>query len=272
MISFPNAKINIGLRIVSKRPDGYHNIETVFYPVGLCDALEFVVTDASLEKDVLTESGLSTGTLAEDNIVMKALKRMHELYKFPQVKVHLHKAIPSGAGMGGGSSDAACMIKALNRFFDLKINGEDLRQIALETGSDCPFFIGNKPAFATGRGEILTPVPPVAEGYYLVILNPGVGISTKEAYENCSPAQPESSLKDLLINPLESWKELIFNDFEEFAFKKQPIIGELKEKLYASGAIFSLMSGSGSSVFGIFREKAHLPGDLKKYLIYKGKL
>lgn len=272
MISFPNAKINIGLRIVSKRPDGYHDIETVFYPVGLSDALEFVIAEEKAGKDILTVSGLDTGASPENNIVLKALLKMHERYEFPHVRVHLHKAIPSGAGMGGGSSDAACMIRAINRFFDLKITGDELRELALGIGSDCPFFIENKPAYATGRGELLSPLPHFAEGLYLVILNPGVGISTKEAYENCRPGKPESKLNELIINPVHEWKDYIFNDFEKFAFRKQPLIGEIKAELYRAGAVFSLMSGSGSSVFGLFSKMPVLPENLRKYIIYQGKI
>lgn len=271
MISFPNAKINIGLRIVAKRPDGYHDIETVFYPIGLCDALEFATNDEA-GKDSLNTSGIDTGASAEDNIVMKALGKMHERYDFPHVQVHLHKAIPSGAGMGGGSSDAACIFKAINRCYNLRLTIEELRKISLEIGSDCPFFIENKPAYATGRGEILSPIPAVAEGLYLVIMNPGVGISTKEAYNNCRPSQTKSSLKDLIMNPLQEWKHLIFNDFEEFAFKKQPLIGEIKDSLYKAGAEFSLMSGSGSSVFGLFLDKPRIPENIRNYLIYHGKI
>jgi 4-diphosphocytidyl-2-C-methyl-D-erythritol kinase len=272
MISFPNAKINIGLRIVSKRSDGYHDIETVFYPVGLSDALEFVMAEEKAGKDILTVSGLDTGASPENNIVLKALLKMHAQYEFPYVRVHLHKAIPSGAGMGGGSSDAACMIRAINRFFDLKITGDEIRELALGIGSDCPFFIENKPAYAKGRGELLSPLPHFAEGHYLVILNPGVGISTKEAYENCRPSKPESNLIELVQKPIQEWKDCIFNDFEEFAFRKHQVIGEIKAELYNVGAVFALMSGSGSSVFGLFNEKPAIPQSLMKYLIYQGKI
>lgn len=272
MISFPNAKINIGLRIVSKRPDGYHDIETVFYPVGLSDALEFVTAEETADEDILTVSGLETGASPENNIVLKALQKMHVRYEFPHVRVHLHKAIPSGAGMGGGSSDAACMIKAINRFFDLKISGDEIRELALEIGSDCPFFIENKPAYATGRGELLSPLPNFAEGHYIIIMNPGVGISTREAYEHCRPVKPESKLNELIMKPINEWKDNIFNDFEEFAFRKQPVIGEIKAGLYRAGAVFSLMSGSGSSVFGIFSKKTVIPENLRKYIIYQGEI
>ena len=193
MIVFPKAKINLGLRITGKRNDGYHNIETVFYPVSLCDALEFVVSPEAHEKDILTVTGISVGVSPEENIVMKAVSKLREKYSFPWLKIHLHKAIPHGAGLGGGSSDAACMLKALNRHFQLSISEQEMKSIALDIGSDCPFFIDGDPAFASGRGEILESINPVLSGYYLLLLNPGVGINTGEAYQNCRPETPVTS-------------------------------------------------------------------------------
>ncbi len=192
MIVFPKAKINLGLRITGKRNDGYHDIETVFYPVSLCDALEFVASPEATGKDLLTVTGLSLGVKPEENIVMKAVSRLREKYAFPLLKIHLHKAIPHGAGLGGGSSDAACMLKSLNRHFTLSVGEDELKSIALDLGSDCPFFIDGDPAFAQGRGEIIEPVSPVLSGYYLLLLNPGVGINTGEAYRNCRPEAPAS--------------------------------------------------------------------------------
>ena len=194
MIVFPKAKINLGLRITEKRADGYHNIETIFYPVGLCDALEFVVSDSTPGNDDLTVSGLPVSISPEENIVMKAVKRLREDYSFPFLRMHLHKAVPTGAELGGGSSDAACMLKSLNRHFHLAISDNVLKSIALETGSDCPFFIDGDVSFATGRGEILQPASPVLSGYYLLLLNPGIGINTAEAYRNCRPMAPSASL------------------------------------------------------------------------------
>ena len=272
MIVFPNAKINIGLRITGKRQDGFHNIETLFYPVGLCDALEFVISDQQLGKDILTSTGIDTGSSPADNIVMKAIIRLRGKISFPFLKIHLHKAIPAGAGLGGGSSDAACLLKAVNHHFNLGIEIDELKAIALDLGSDCPFFIYGVPSLASGRGEELTPVKISLTGYYLAILNPGVSISTGEAYKNCHPVTPTESLKQLIEYPLMEWKELILNDFEEYAFKKHPIIADLKEELYRSGAVFSLMSGSGSSVYGIFKEKPELPDTLKEFVIWEGRM
>lgn len=270
MIVFPKAKINLGLRITGKRSDGYHNIETLFYPTGLSDALEYVVSTDSHIKDMLTVTGIHTGGRIEDNLVTKAIRKLREKYTFPLLKIHLHKAIPVGAGLGGGSSDAACLLKSINRYFGLKISKSDLKDIALELGSDCPFFIDFLPASALGRGELLTPVKPFLMNYYILLLNPGVSINTGEAYANCKPEAPETSLSHLANRPIKEWKKLIINDFEEFAIRKNPEIGVLKNELYNSGAIFSSMSGSGSSVYGIFPGKPKITDKLKDFVIFEG--
>lgn len=272
MVVFPVAKINIGLRITGKRPDGYHDIDSVFYPVRLSDALEFVISDRKTGKDELSVSGIDTGSSPDENLVMKAVLALREIHNFPRLRIHLHKEIPAGAGLGGGSSDAACMLKAVSKHFDLNIDNRDLKNISLKIGSDCPFFIDGIPAFARGRGEILKAVEPSLTGFYGVLLNPGVKISTAEAYRNCVPEMTTPGLDEIFRLPVTKWKKLIFNDFESFAFKKYPIISELKEGLYRSKAIFSLMSGSGSSVYGIFQGKPKLPEELKKYVIWQGAL
>jgi 4-diphosphocytidyl-2-C-methyl-D-erythritol kinase len=271
MIVFPKAKINLGLRITGRRNDGYHNIETIFYPVSLYDALEFVASTDSEKKDSLIVTGISVGVRPEDNIVMKAVLKLRENYSFPWLKIHLHKAIPHGAGLGGGSSDAGCMLKSLNRYFQLSVSEAELESIALDIGSDCPFFIVGDPSYASGRGEILEPVKPFLSGYYLILLNPGVAINTGEAYRNCKPEMPSSSLLMLSGKDIRDWKESILNDFEEYAFRKYPIIGKIKEELYSCGALFSSMSGSGSSVYGIFNGKPlNMPDILKDMVIWEG--
>jgi 4-diphosphocytidyl-2-C-methyl-D-erythritol kinase len=270
MIVFPYAKINIGLRIRGRRPDDFHEIETIFYPVRLCDALEFVVPDQTIIKDILKVTGLDTGSKPVDNLVIKTLLKLRGRSSFPFLKIHLHKVIPAGAGLGGGSSDAACLLKVINRHFVLNIDNSDLKALALELGSDCPFFVDGIPSLATGRGEILTPVKSMLSGYYLTILNPGVGINTGEAYQNCQPGVPSTSLSELVELPVIEWKGIIVNDFEDFAFRKHPIIGDIKEELYKTGALFSLMSGSGASVYGIFSEKPKLPANLKEFVIWEG--
>jgi len=271
MIVFPKAKINLGLRITGKRNDGYHNIETLFYPVSFCDALEFVASPEPSEKDLIRVTGISLGINPEENIVMKTITKLRERYSFPVLKIHLHKAIPHGAGLGGGSSDAACMIKALNRHFTLSIGDQEMKSIALEIGSDCPFFIDGDPAYANGRGEILESINPMLSGCYLLLLNPGVGINTGEAYQYCRPETPVTSLRLLAKRDISEWKDLILNDFEEFAFKKHPVIRKIKDDLYSSGALFSSMSGSGSSVYGIFSGKpGNIPGHLRRMVIWEG--
>ncbi len=272
MIVFPKAKINLGLRITRRRTDGFHDIETIFYPIGLTDALEFAVSDTSDNKDHITVTGINPGGSTEDNLVIKAAARLREIRSLPFLKIHLHKVIPVGAGLGGGSSDGACFLKAVNRHFNLEIDEKIIKKTALELGSDCPFFIDAVPSFATGRGEEMKPVARVLKGYYFVLLNPGVGINTREAYQNCKPQIPDTSLTDLITLPVENWKSLILNDFEDFAFSKEPVIKDIKLGLYESGAIFSLMSGSGSSVYGIFTEKPRIPDHLIKYLIWEGVL
>jgi 4-diphosphocytidyl-2-C-methyl-D-erythritol kinase len=273
MVVFPKAKINLGLRITGKRNDGYHNIETVFYPVSLCDALEFVVSAPQDGKDILTVTGIAVGVSSEDNIVMKAVMKLREKYSFPRLRIHLHKAIPHGAGLGGGSSDAACMMKSLNRHFSLSIGNNELKALALEIGSDCPFFIDGDPAFASGRGEILEPINHVLSGLYLMLLNPGVRINTSEAYRNCRPEIPADSLLQFASLDITKWRGHILNDFEEFAFKKHPVIKQIRDDLYSTGALFSSMSGSGSSVYGIFSGRpGNLPGHLRPMVIWEGKV
>jgi len=272
MIFFPNAKINIGLRITGKRPDGFHDLETVFYPVGLSDALEFVVSDNSTGKDSIKVTGIETGGEPENNLVIKAVNRLRDLASFPVLRIHLHKGIPVGAGLGGGSSDAACMLKVLNRHFELNLDQDVIKAVSLELGSDCPFFIDCVPSYATGRGEILAAVKPVLSGLYMVLVNPGIGINTGAAFKNCSPAIPASSLQELIQSPPEEWRDTIINDFEAYAIKECSLIGYFKEELYRSDAIFSLMSGSGSSVYGIFRNKPELSSEIKKFVIWEGQL
>lgn len=270
MLVFPKAKINLGLRITGKRPDGYHDIETVFYPVSLCDALEMVADSKGSERDTLTLTGFELPGRKEDNIVLRAVSSLREVFPIPFLRIHLHKNIPAGAGLGGGSSDAASMLRAINRTFGLSLSVDELKVIAANIGSDCPFFIDCQPAFASGKGEILSPVGDVLDGFYAVLVNPGISVSTKEAFENCTPSKPERSLKELIDSPVSEWKDLIVNDFEKTIFVIHPQIKSIKQTLYRSGAIFSSMSGSGSTVYGIFYEKPLIPDNLRKYVICEG--
>jgi len=262
MICFPNAKINLGLRIVEKRPDGYHNLETVFYPIGLKDALECVPnthhTDFSL-----TISGLGcmdqTGN-PENNLTTKAFRLLESKYKLQSADVHLYKAIPTGAGLGGGSSDAAFTLKLINEMNNLRLSNNELEALSAHLGADCSFFIKNKPIFATGIGTIFEKISLSLKGYYLILVKPEIHVSTADAYSLIRPARPESSLKDVLTNPITTWKNKVVNDFEVSVFERFPQIKAMKEQMYLDGAIYASMSGSGSSVFGLFSE----PVDLRK--------
>jgi 4-diphosphocytidyl-2-C-methyl-D-erythritol kinase len=270
MITFPKAKINLGLRVTAKRDDGFHDIETVFYPVRFCDALEFVPSRHNADADTLVVTGLRTRLQSDKNLVMQASAKLREKYPFPFLKIHLHKAIPVGAGLGGGSSDAAGMLKAIKKCFGLQVSEQKLEEIALEIGSDCPYFIESVPSFAAGRGEILKPVKPVLQGYYVMLVNPRISISTRIAYHNCRPRIPETNLEDLINHPIAEWKDSVVNDFEDYVFKVYPQIGTLKIALYNTGALFSSMSGSGSTLYGIFSEIPEIPEHIKQYVIYEG--
>jgi 4-diphosphocytidyl-2-C-methyl-D-erythritol kinase len=272
MVIFPKAKINIGLRITGKRSDGFHNLETIFYPVCLCDAIEFVVPEQPLKDDIFHVTGILTNQSSANNLVLKTVRKIRETHQIPFLKIHLHKAIPVGAGLGGGSSDAATLLKSLNRHFDLEIANDKLKEISLELGSDCPFFIDCIPSFAEGRGELLTPIKSLPEKLHLLIVNPGIHINTKEAYTFCMPGQPSSKLKELYSLDISEWKNLIINDFEEFIFKKYPKIADIKKSLYKMGAIYCSMSGSGSAVYGIFYFMPIIPESLRNLVIYSDSL
>ena len=265
MVVFPKAKINIGLRIVEKRPDSLHNIETFFYPVAVADALEFVVHRDNRREDSLRVTGMMEDDNPDNNLVMKAVKLMRRSFDFPGIRIHLHKSIPVGAGLGGGSSDAAGMLRALNRYFSFGLNAEELRSIAGRLGSDVPFFIDCSPSFAEGTGNILSELPLDLANYHITILYPGINISTAEAYAACVPSQSGESLRELLSLPVTEWSDRVVNDFEPVIASRYPLIESLKRSLYEAGALFASMSGSGSAVYGIFGQKPHLPDDIAKY-------
>ena len=262
MICFPNAKINLGLRILSKRPDGYHNIETVFYPINLCDALEIV--PATKRKTTFTQTGISIEGKPEDNLVVKAYHLLKEDFDLPEVAIYLRKQIPPGSGLGGGSSDAAFMIKLLNDFAGLKLSVEQMEEYAVRIGADCPFFIQNKPVFAEETGNIFSPVPVSLQTYHFVVAIPPVSVSTKEAYAQVKPRQPEVSLQEIIRLPVQEWKNHLINDFEPCVFAQYPIIEEFKKRFYAEGALYASMSGSGSAVYGIFDKQVKLEWEGEK--------
>jgi len=250
MICFPNAKINLGLNITEKRSDGYHTIETIFYPIPLKDALEVVVSS----KTSFTQTGIKLDSSAEDNLVMKAYSLISKEYNIPPLDIYLRKVIPAGAGLGGGSADAAFMLKLINELCDCGIPDNKLEEMASSIGADCPFFILNRPVIATGIGNIFKHTDISLDGYTICLVKPLVFVSTKEAYSEVIPHEPEFSLDNLSSLPVDEWKNHLMNDFEPSVFKKYPIIGEIKDSLYAMGAEYAAMSGSGSSVFGLFKD------------------
>lgn len=250
MIIFPSAKINIGLQILSKRDDGFHNIYTFFYPVDdLKDILEIV--ESSNRHTNIHISGNNLDGNAEENLCLKAYYKLAEKHKLPPIDIYLHKLIPAGAGLGGGSSDAASTLILLNKMFDLKIDNHELKNIASQLGSDCAFFIDNKPAFASSRGEILEEVEFILDKK-IIIKVPDVHISTKEAYSLVRPNSVVPDLKKLIFSDINTWKDNIKNDFEESILINHPEIAKIKNEMYEEGAIYASMSGSGSAVYGIF--------------------
>lgn len=269
MLKFPNAKINLGLNIVSKRPDGYHNIETVFYPIALCDAIELLPSSA--DKTVLSLSGFLVDGNPENNLVYKAYQLLADKFNLPACEIRLHKAIPFGAGLGGGSADAAFVLKMLNEVHNLSLSDAQLAQYAIQLGADCPFFVYNVPMFATGLGNEFKQISFSLKGYTLVLIKPEETVSTAEAYSSVSPAVPKLSLLDIINRPIEEWKGLMYNDFEKSVFLRHPIIGEIKDLLYEKGAVYASMSGSGSAVFGIFKDPlANNLLDFEKCFVWQG--
>lgn len=252
MLTYPNAKINIGLNIIEKRSDGYHNIETVFYPIGICDVLQVEFSESCTDYGFST-SGLNIDGDPEDNLIVKAYRLIQSEFEIPPIDITLIKQIPFGAGLGGGSSDAAFMLKMLNEMFALKMTPRKLENMASSLGADCSVFIRNKPVFATGIGNIFNPIKLNLSGYFLVLVKPEIHISTIEAYSLVIPKKPKISIFENIQRPIDEWKELIYNDFEESVFSKYPEIENIKKKLYDRGAIYASMSGSGSSIYGIFK-------------------
>ncbi len=256
MILFPNAKINIGLNIVNKRADGYHNLESIFYPIAINDALEIIEAD----KLQFSSTGIEIPGNVEDNLCLKAYHLLKKDFtELPPVHIHLHKNIPIGAGLGGGSSDASFLIRLLNQKFSLGLENFQMEQYASIIGSDCAFFIQNKPTYATEKGDHLSPLDLDLSNYFMVLVMPTVQVSTAEAYQGVHVAPVSTPLTELAKHPIEDWKLLIKNDFEPSVFSKYPVIAKIKASLYDAGALYASMSGSGSSVYGIFKEPVKLP-------------
>ncbi len=261
MVIFPHCKINIGLRVVRKRTDGYHDLQTVFYPLPIRDVLE--VTDSvNNAGSSLTISGFSIQGELTNNLCLKAYYLLKKDFsQLPSIHINLYKNIPMGAGLGGGSSDGAFTLRLLNNRFQLKLSDKELLRYSLELGSDCPFFITDNPAYAEGRGELMENIPLDLSGYSFLLISPGIHISTAEAFSQIKPTEPVDELRSLVTNPIQTWKNTIFNDFEQSVFNKHPEIEKIKTVLYEQGAVYASMTGTGSSVYGIF-EKDHLPEKL----------
>ena len=247
-----NCKINIGLDVLRRREDGYHDLSTVMVPVkGLYDEVEVVAAN----KSSLTILGLEVDCDPEQNICMKALRLMQQRYGIGEASITLDKRIPFGAGLGGGSADGTVVILALNEIFSLNLDEQTLISLAAELGSDTAFFVRNTPQLCEGRGEIMTPIELRLDGYWLVLIKPDENVSTREAYAGVTPCIPERSLVERLAEPIEKWQGSVKNDFERSVFAAHPVIGEIKQILLDAGATYASMSGSGSTVFGIFTQK-----------------
>ncbi len=267
MITFPCAKINLGLNIVGKRDDGYHNLETVFYPIPITDALEIKYMDEKFPSPSpcdLKITGNAVDCKEDDNLVVKAYNLLAADYQLPRVHAHLVKRIPSQAGLGGGSADAAYMIRLLDERFRLNIGIPEMERYAARLGADCAFFITAEPAYAEGIGNELMPIDGKGgdlAGYYLTVVKPDIAVSTREAYASITPAKPAKCCREIVRQPIDTWRDELTNDFEKTVFAIYPELADIKQKLYDKGAVYAAMSGSGSAIFGIFRQK---PLDMEK--------
>lgn len=262
MVTFPNAKINLGLSITGKLPNGYHSIESCLFPIPWCDVLEFVPT----KRTSFSSTGITIPGSEKDNLILKAYKLLRRDFPLPELNIHLHKIIPMGAGLGGGSADASFMLKMLNLECQLFLDNSVLEDYAAQLGSDCPFFIQNKPAIATGSGTDLEVFDFDLSGMWILLIKPDVHISTQEAYANVSPKANKVNLKSLLKSKnFKLWRKKLVNDFEASIFPSHPLLAEIKEALYKNGAEYAAMSGSGSTLFGIYTSKPEILPEFEKY-------
>jgi 4-diphosphocytidyl-2-C-methyl-D-erythritol kinase len=259
MITFPIAKINLGLNVVEKRLDGYHNLQTVFYPVPIMDALEIAPMSEGFPSDVDCDLKVTNIHIEGDeqrNLVVRAYQLLKKDFpKLPRIHTHLWKGIPTQAGMGGGSSDCAYMIRLLNETFDLQLTNEQMQQYAAQLGADCAFFIESVPCYAEGIGEQLEPISLDLSGWYIGVVRPDIPVPTKEAFSRIHPHYPALNCREVVMQPVETWRDNLINDFEESVFALHPEIGAVKEQLYKMGATYAAMSGSGSALFGLFKEE-----------------
>lgn len=270
MILQSPAKINIGLRIIQRRPDGFHNLQSLMYPIGLCDIIEIRKAENATKELTFSQSGILVNEGSGSNLCEKAHQIFITERELPAVEIHLHKQIPIGAGLGGGSSNATKILMALNGLTTNPLNREKLHEMAADLGSDCPFFLHDHAMMMEGRGEVLSSSPVSLKGLWLVLLFPEIHISTPEAYSGVSPQMPGLHLKEVLETPISAWKESVINDFEEGLFKIHPLLADLKARLYEEGAIYASLSGSGSSIYGIFEQKPNLPETVSRFKIWEG--
>ena len=262
MITYPNAKLNLGLNVVAKRADGYHDLETVFYPVPITDALEVFPMDPDFPSAVdcdLKVTNLHIEGDEQKNLVVRAYQLLKQDFPtLPRIHAHLYKGIPTQAGMGGGSSDCGFMITLLNRQFQLGLNDQQMIDYAARLGADCAFFVLNQPCYAEGIGERLQPIALNLKGWYLAVVRPDIPVSTREAFSLIVPQHPAQNCRDVVMQPVETWRDALTNDFEKSVFALHPEIGSIKDQLYEMGAVYAAMSGSGSSLFGLFRHPVAL--------------
>ncbi|MDB5243384.1 MAG: 4-diphosphocytidyl-2C-methyl-D-erythritol kinase [Spirosoma sp.] len=268
MLTFPSAKINLGLRIIEKRPDGFHSLQSCFYPVGWSDVLEVIPTSTFK----FSSSGLPIPGAPETNLCIRAYKLLAADFNLPPVQLHLHKLVPIGAGLGGGSADAAFTLKLLNDRFNLTLDVASLENYARRLGSDCAFFVQNRPRYCLEKGEVFEDIALDLGGYYLLLVYPNIAISTAEAYAAIHPRRPETELCADLKSPINTWCSTILNDFENSLFPKYPVLSSIKQQLYKMGAVYASMSGSGSTLYGIFNASVNLPNQFGHYRVWQGRL
>jgi len=270
MLGFPNCKINIGLQITDRRPDGYHNLLSCFYPVGWSDVLE-IIPDESLTVPVqFTATGIPIP--GQSNLCIEAYEALRADFDLPRVRIHLHKLVPIGAGLGGGSADAALTLKQLNGMFGLGLSLAQLESYARPLGADCAFFVQNRPMYCIQKGDVFEEINLDLSGYQIVLVYPNVAISTAEAYAGIRPQQPEVPLRELLEAPIEQWRDTVSNDFEGSLFPRYPLLAEIKAQLYKLGAVYAAMTGSGSTVFGLFSGERNSNRSFTRYTVWQGKL
>lgn len=270
MIVFPTCKINLGLRITDKRPDGFHNLQSCFYPVGWGDILEAIPSPSA--NTSFTSSGLPIPGSPTHNLCIRAYELLRADVELTPIQMHLHKLVPIGAGLGGGSADAAFALKLLNDQFSLGLSNTRLEDYARLLGSDCAFFIQNRPLYCTQKGDVFSDIAVDLKGYFIVLVYPNLAISTAEAYAGIKPRQPAANLYEQLLEPVANWRHTIHNDFEDSLFPRYPVLGQVKEQLYELGAVYASMSGSGSTVYGIFNAPVDMPNQFSDYRVWKGNL